>query len=684
MRYIIILLCVLIHYESFSQQMLPDSLAIAFEKARNDSVKFKVSRIIYTFYEETNRDSALHYARLRYDIAKKYNRRIEEAYLQGQMAYQQIYLGRFSEALANLTEAIHIATDSKEESTWELTPFNTPGKNREITLSMLNHMYGHLKLQTGSTESLHYFKEGRRIGMEIGNDFRVTVGDMVLATNYIMLDQPDSALVFALEGEKYGIRGGITKYLAYIWSVMGDIYRQKGNDTLAVSYYRKSLQYSIQEGNSTVLAATYERLINYYQSKSNADSVLYYATKNLPVIKSLGAVTSFVASDINLGIAYQHLAMAYSLKNNADSTNKYLQLALTVKDSIVAVKLKRLAAFQRLTLDEQVRLQNEEKQRTEAENKRRIYILFAGMAVAFVIILLIYRNNRQKQKAFNLLQQQKAETDLQKEKADAALQELKSTQAQLIQSEKMASLGELTAGIAHEIQNPLNFVNNFSDVSGELIDEMNVELNKGDIEEAKAISADIKQNLEKINHHGKRADAIVKGMLQHSQNSSGVKEPTDINGLAAEYVRLAYHGLQAKEKNFEATLKTDFDPSVGKIDIIPHDIGRVLLNLINNAFYAVNERSKKQVIGYEPTVSVRTKKVNGELEISVADNGNGIPEKVLDKVFQPFFTTKPTGQGTGLGLSLSYDIIKAHQGKIIIRNTPGAGAEFIITLPINA
>ena len=413
---IIILLCVLLTNGARTQQKLPDSLTDVYEQAQNDSVKFKVSRAIYTFYEETNRDSALHYAKLRYDIAKKYSRRIEEAYLQGQMAYQQIYLGRFSEALANLTVAIQIATENKEESTWEITPFKTPGKNREVTLSMLNHMYGHLKLQTGSTESLHYFKEGRRIGMEIGNDFRVTVGDMVLASNYLMLNQPDSALVYALEGEKYGIRGGIIKYLAYIWSVMGDIYRQKGNDTLAVFFYRKSLQYAIPEGNFTVLAATYARLINYYQSKSNADSVLYYATKNLPVIKSLGAVTTFVASDINLGIAYQHLAMAYSLKNNADSTNKYLQLALTVKDSIVAVKLKRLASFQRLTLDEQVRLQNEEKKRAEAENKRRMYMLIGGMAVAIAIILLIYRNNRQKQKAFNLLQQQKPKPICRKKK----------------------------------------------------------------------------------------------------------------------------------------------------------------------------------------------------------------------------------------------------------------------------
>ncbi|MEJ7609844.1 MAG: hypothetical protein WKF88_01555 [Ferruginibacter sp.] len=336
---IIIILFVSLLYGVKAQQILPDSLLIAFQKAANDSVKFKVSRSIYTFYEETNRDSALHYAQFRYDLAKKYNRKIEQSYLKGQLGYQQIYLGRFSEALTNLTEAIQIAEKSKDEATWELTPFNTPGKSRQITLSMLNHMYGHLKLQTGCPESLHYFKEGRRIGKEIGNDFRVTVGDMVLATNYLMLNQPDSALVYANEGEFYGTRGGVTKYLAYIWSCMGDIYRQKGFDSLALSYYQKSLQHSKIEGNFTVVAGTYESLINHYQSKNNADSILYYAVKNLSVVKSLGAVTSFVAREINLGKVYQNLAMAYSLKKNTDSTNKYLQLALTVKDSLTADKL---------------------------------------------------------------------------------------------------------------------------------------------------------------------------------------------------------------------------------------------------------------------------------------------------------------------------------------------------------
>jgi signal transduction histidine kinase len=263
-----------------------------------------------------------------------------------------------------------------------------------------------------------------------------------------------------------------------------------------------------------------------------------------------------------------------------------------------------------------------------------------------------------------------------------SMEELKAAQAQLIQSEKMASLGELTAGIAHEIQNPLNFVNNFSDVSVELISEMVDEVEKGNTEEVKAIAKDVQQNLEKILHHGKRAGDIVKGMLQHSRTSSGQKELTDINALADEYLRLAYHGLRAKDKSFNAVLKTAYDEGIGKINIIPQDIGRVILNLITNAFYAVNERKKQLIEGYEPVVSVRTNQVAGRVEIVIKDNGTGIPQRTLDKIFQPFFTTKPTGQGTGLGLSLSYDIVKAHGGEIKVDSAENEGTMFTIILPV--
>ncbi len=263
-----------------------------------------------------------------------------------------------------------------------------------------------------------------------------------------------------------------------------------------------------------------------------------------------------------------------------------------------------------------------------------------------------------------------------------SLEDLKAAQAQLIQSEKMASLGELTAGIAHEIQNPLNFVNNFSEVNIELIRELRDEVNKGNLEEVIAIANDIESNSEKINHHGKRADGIVKGMLQHSRSSSGVKELTDINALVDEYLRLAFHGLKAKDKTFNGALKTDFDESVGLIKVMPQDMGRVVLNLITNAFYAVTQRKKEQPAGYEPVVSVSTKKINNSIEIQVKDNGTGIPQKVVDKIFQPFFTTKPTGQGTGLGLSLAYDIVKAHGGELKVETNEGEGTTFITQIPI--
>ncbi|HJS56161.1 MAG TPA: ATP-binding protein, partial [Chitinophagaceae bacterium] len=279
-----------------------------------------------------------------------------------------------------------------------------------------------------------------------------------------------------------------------------------------------------------------------------------------------------------------------------------------------------------------------------------------------------------------------ARTDLiklkeEKKRAEDALTDLQVTQKQLIQSEKMASLGELTAGIAHEIQNPLNFVNNFSDVSNELLEEMKQELATGNTQQALEIVDSVRENLEKILHHGKRADGIVKSMLQHSRSSTGKKEPTDINSLAEEYFRLAYHGLRAKDKSFNAKFETDLDKSIGKISIIPQDVGRVILNLINNAFYAVHERKNKNTNGYEPMVVISTKKIDDKVEIMVSDNGIGIPQKVLDKIFQPFFTTKPAGQGTGLGLSLSYDIIKGHGGELKVKTRENEGSEFTITLP---
>ena len=386
--------------------------------------------------------------------------------------------------------------------------------------------------------------------------------------------------------------------------------------------------------------------------------------------------------------AYQLLSDIYGDQNNRDSAFVYLKLATVLRDSLNNAEKQNLLAYQNVAFDEQLRLKKLEEEKIQTQTKIRTYAMLAGLGVFLAIGLILYRNNRQKHKANKVL--------------ETTLTNLKSTQSQLIQSEKMASLGELTAGIAHEIQNPLNFVNNFSEVNKEMLVEMNEEIENGNLEEVKTIAKDVIENEEKINHHGKRAEAIVKGMLQHSRTSNGKKELTDINALADEYLRLAYHGLRAKDKSFNADFSTDLDETLPNINMIPQDIGRVLLNLINNAFYAVDKKAKStEDSAYKPLVTISTgmqspleglpatgqgnadRQAGGQggVFITVKDNGEGIPEQVRDKIFQPFFTTKPTGSGTGLGLSLSYDIIKAHGGELKLETKEGGGSEFIIHLP---
>jgi C4-dicarboxylate-specific signal transduction histidine kinase len=303
------------------------------------------------------------------------------------------------------------------------------------------------------------------------------------------------------------------------------------------------------------------------------------------------------------------------------------------------------------------------------------------VAMVFVVYAIVQQQSRKLKKRNVMLEEKVVHRT---KELKHSLEELRSTQTQLIQQEKMASLGELTAGIAHEIQNPLNFVNNFSDVSKELIEELVEERSKPagekDDELESEILNDIKQNLEKINHHGNRAGAIVKAMLEHSKTSKGIKEPTDINKLVDEYLRLSYHGFRAKDKDFDSALHKNFGENIGTINVVPQDIGRVLLNVFNNAFYAVNEKRKSADKDYEPSVSVQTKRIDDKIKVHVRDNGNGIPQNIVDKIFQPFFTTKPTGQGTGLGLSLAYDIIKAHGGEIKVETKEGEGTSFKIIL----
>ena len=380
-----------------------------------------------------------------------------------------------------------------------------------------------------------------------------------------------------------------------------------------------------------------------------------------------------VAGQLN---AADLLNRCYEKLNKTDRAYYYLKM----KDSLDGVLRAHGNALdvQQFRFDEQLN-QKERAATTEIQGQRSrtralIYVFVTSLAFLLAILLLQLRNSKHKKKANEVLKQEK-------EKVEDTLIDLRSTQAQLVQREKMASLGELTAGIAHEIQNPLNFVNNFSDVNQEMLDELDDQLVKGDIDEAKAIAADIKENEKKINHHGKRAEGIVKAMLEHSRASTGNREFTDINALTDEYLRLAYHGLRAKDKSFHAEMITNFDKKLPKQNVIPQDIGRVLLNLFNNAFYAVNQKSKTAGPDYKPVIELGTSTNNGYVEISVKDNGIGFPDAIKEKIMQPFFTTKPTGQGTGLGLSLAYDIIiKEHGGTIDARSIEGEGSTFTIRL----
>ena len=487
---------------------------------------------------------------------------------------------------------------------------------------------------------------------------------------------------------------------------MGEMYRFMGNYPEAIRAYRLAIEKSISNASISMyesnLADVYTRMDSlklafYYAFRSLDTARLYKDTVGISWIDGILSRAYLKQKMPDSAIYYARMGLFIAQQNNLpeyvrdnagalsaayasihDYTNAYtynLQYN-AVKDSILNTESRNRAAMLKHNSDLSKK-ETEITQLTQQKKEQRIILFSVSIVLGLLFISAIglLRSIRQKQRA---------KTEIQH-----AYKELQATQAQLIQAEKMASLGELTAGIAHEIQNPLNFVNNFSEVSAELVDEMKEELSKSNFEDANAIADDLKQNLEKINHHGKRAGDIVKGMLQHSRKSEGKKEPTDINALCDEYLRLAYHGLRAKDKTFNAKFETEFDESLPKINVVPQDIGRVILNLINNAFYAVNEKQKAesemQNVGtkkYEPTVTISTKDLNGRAEIIIRDNGNGIPKNIVDKIFQPFFTTKPTGQGTGLGLSLSYDIVKAHGGEIKVETKEGEGTGFMIQLPV--
>jgi len=553
--------------------------------------------------------------------------------------------GNHVKALEYHHEAIRLA---EQNGNWSL-------------LCIANNQLGHIYKDRGEYDkAIQIYQLSAADGAKGQNEKVKFWPLMNLGAVYLSKNQPDSAVLYTKPVYEKNANSEDKNIRSLAFITLGGAYSKLNNPALAMYYFQLALN-----ENSTQLSTRYQNMVyvgmaEHYLHGNKPDSAEFYARKAIAAVNN---TPFFYLSSTPANM----LASLYEAKN-CDSTLKYAKIYKSANDSLYNSRANQ--QIQMMTFDEDVRQYQLNEEKAKFENRLKLNVALAGLGVAMIIAIILFRNNKQRKKTNNELSD--------------TLINLKATQSQLIQSEKMASLGELTAGIAHEIQNPLNFVNNFSEVSNELITEMNEKLDKGDIAEAKLIASDISQNLEKINHHGKRADAIVKGMLQHSRQSSGTKEPTDINALADEYLRLSYHGLRAKDKSFNATLHTSYDSTIGNINIIPQDIGRVLLNLFNNAFYAVQEKSsfKNLTSLYEPTVSISTKKIGNNVEIKVTDNGSGIPQNIIDKIFQPFFTTKPTGQGTGLGLSLAYDIVKAHGGELKVETKAGEGSGFIIYLPL--
>lgn len=533
------------------------------------------------------------------------------------------------------------------------------------------------------TQALKNHFAALKIREEIGDKWGIASSYNNIGIVYEDQGNHTDALKYHFDALKIEEEIGDQKGISISYDNIGNIYLSRGNYSDALKNHLASLKIAEEIGDKDCTAQAYIHIGKGYAKQQQNSVALPYLNKGLSLAKEIGSL-DYIKE------AYEALAKSDSMQGNFNDALEHYKLYIIYRDSIFNEEnTKKLVQSQmQYEFDKKESLAKLEQAKKDAETERENNIqyfaigLLGILVLAIVIIALIqWRNNSHKQAANRLLSNQKATLE-------STLSELQSTQAQLIQSEKMASMAELTAGIAHEIQNPLNFVNNFSSLSNELLDEMKMELVNNNTGAALAIAGDIKQNLEKISHHGNRADAIVKSMLQHSRVSNGKKEASDINELAGEYLRLSYQGLRAKDNMFNAVLKTDFDRSIGKINIIPQDIARVLLNLYNNAFYAVTEK-KLQLEkhpanpgGYQPTLSISTKRIGDKAEIKVKDNGNGIPQKIRDKIFQPFFTTKPTGSGTGLGLSLSYDIIKAHNGELKLETEEGAYTEFIVRLPL--
>ena len=657
----LVLLFVLTARHAVAQYDKLDSLKRVFHNSRNDSVRFALSLQIGEGYLYRNNDSGLVYIQKGTALADQRGSALWQAHaraaMMGYFFATNDFVGSLNLTLQNINDF------SRHHDRYLLA----------YSMVFMGAIYGgngypekataDLQNAIAILDTLHYVDSLHRIHYFNSKETLLAAAYMNQGLSYSSLQKMDSALWSAQKAYEEDMKGQTD--WNYPVHALGATYQIMGQTDTALALFKIAASMAMKELILKDVVDSYNSIAALYKERSETDSAIAYARKSLALEKQINYRGALDAALL--------LSEVYEKQHRDDSALYYYKYAMGTKDS--ALSFAKVQQIQSIAFKEEIkereRQQQAELQQTKYRGQVKILIVLGVAVTLLSIALTLWRTNRHKQKANALLQKKNTQIE-------QTLVQLRTTQTQLIQSEKMASLGELTAGIAHEIQNPLNFVNNFSEVNNELIEEMN---NEGDINEIKALANNIKQNNEKIAFHGKRADAIVKGMLQHSRTTSGQKEATDINALTDEYLRLAYHGMRARDKSNNAKFQTDFDNSLGKINIVSQEIGRVILNLINNAFYAVSEKAKQNIVGYEPAVTVSVRKVRDRVELRVSDNGSGVPEKILGKIFQPFFTTKPTGQGTGLGLSLSYDIIKAHGGEIKVETKEGEGSEFIIQLP---
>lgn len=675
-----------------------DTLKSALKLAKetgNKSLEAVIYADIGNAYNSLSKDKAALVNHLRsVSLFRETGSKKELAWQLNSVGITQRVLGNYGDALEYMMESLKISRSIGDSNT-TIEALLAIG----FTYAFVEMWDDALKFQAQALDIYREMNDSLGIA-RIYNDMGVT--NMRAGKLEVALDQHKKALAIRLKSKEH-------YYTFASFLYIGDLLEKLNRIPEAIQYYESAFNYTkfssfrvsqidagISLGRAYQKSQDYDKALNMltlayevalemddrsFQAQAALFKAKVYLAKENPRLALFwlhnAEKAAAESSLVFLAEIYQSIGETYS--KMGDFRNAYLnQLKYSrVKDSMdVAENLEKIARLSnRLEFENKQALQNQNHEKElilkQAEIRRekvtRNFSLF-GMFVAMVLMIIAFIRFVEKQKL--------------NKKLSETLSDLKSTQSQLIQREKMASLGELAAGISHEIQNPLNFVNNFSEVSRELISEVFEELSKGNQQDAMNILEDVKENLDKINHHGKRADSIIKGMLQHSRSSSGTKEPTDINALADEFLRLAYHGLRARDKSFNALMKTDFDQKLGKVNVIPQDMGRVILNLITNAFYAANEKRITGKENYQPTVQVSTRKTKDKVMVLVQDNGNGIPQHVLGKIFQPFFTTKPAGEGTGLGLSMSYDIVtKGHGGELTVETSEGLGTTFTIVIP---